>query len=109
MKKLFRTLVSRTLILPLFGGFIASPLFAQEAELNTYSFSEGLTFSGKSGYQMNLRGYVQPSFETRFADGDTSFGTYQRFRMRRVRLRLTGEALKGKVDYRLQVDFRGNS
>lgn len=82
---------------------------AQQIQLNTYKPGEGLTFSGSEGYKMNLRGYAQPYFETKKYTGNDDPKSYNRFRMRRLRLRLTGNAAKQKLDYRFQVDLSGTS
>lgn len=77
---------------------------AQKIIVNKYRLGEGVTFSAPDGgYNINLRGYVQSTFETRKYEGDDEF--YSRFRMRRLRLRLSGDAWGGKVGYRLQTDF----
>lgn len=77
---------------------------AQKIIVNKYRLGEGVTFSAPDGgYNINLRGFVQTTFETRKYEGDDDF--YSRFRMRRLRLRLQGDAWGGKVGYRLQTDF----
>lgn len=100
-----------------------SPVFSQETEtedddtenvtvdsdaakiiVNKYRLGDGITFSAPDGgYNINLRGFIQTTFETRKYEGDDQF--YSRFRMRRLRLRLSGDAWGGKVGYRLQTDF----
>lgn len=81
---------------------------AQGPRLNQYTLGEGLTFTGKNGYELNLRGYLQAGFESRtFTDSDLE--SFERFRMRRIRLRLSGDAAQEKVEYRLQLDLSGNS
>lgn len=82
---------------------------AQELQLNSYKFGEGLTFSGSEGYTMKLRGYAQPYFETKKYTATENPDLYNRFRMRRLRLRLTGDAAKQKIDYRFQIDLSGTS
>lgn len=101
--------------------FIGLPAFAQEFEdedivlatadsddngviVNHYRLGEGITFSAPDGgYNINLRGFTQTTFETRKYAGDDHL--YSRFRMRRIRMRLSGDAWGGKVGYRLQTDF----
>lgn len=81
---------------------------AQEIVLNKYRFGEGLSFSGKNGnYEMGFSGYVQPYLESRkFLDnGDAT--SYNRFRMRRARLQLSGSSAQEKLTYRLQLDLTG--
>ncbi|MBI1266891.1 MAG: porin [Cryomorphaceae bacterium] len=81
---------------------------AQNPVLNKYTFGEGLTFSSND-YSLTFRGYAQPFSETTFYS-DTSLArtTYTRFRMRRLRLEISGDAAKEKIDYRLQVDLSGS-
>ncbi len=90
----------------LFFGHIQ--LNAQNPKLNKYTFGEGLTFSGNNGYSMNLRGYVQPYMDIKNYTGNDEADNLTRFRLRRFRLRLTGEAEKYKIDYRFQVDLSGS-
>ncbi len=81
---------------------------AQEIVLSKYKFGEGLKFSGKDdGYKMEISGFVQPYLETRkYVDnGDPTF--YNRFRMRRTRVQLSGSSAQEKLTYRLQLDLTG--
>lgn len=72
--------------------------------VNRYRLGDGITFSAPNGgYNINLRGFTQTTFETRKYSGDDDL--YSRFRMRRIRLRLSGDAWGGKIGYRLQTDF----
>lgn len=72
--------------------------------VNKYRLGDGITFCAPDGgYNINLRGFLQTTFETRKYEGDDQF--YSRFRMRRLRLRLSGDAWGDKVSYRLQTDF----
>ncbi len=86
--------------------FLACWSFGQ-IKLEKYTFGNGLTFKGESGYKITLNGYVQPSFEMKQAqDGDE---TFNRFRMRRARLRLSGSSKDSKFSYRLQLDLSGSN
>ena len=96
-------------LLVLLFVFFGERAYGQGAEMNAYQFGDGLIFSGKSGYKLNIRGYVQPAMDTRFYSGDSLDGYRTRFRIRRARLRLNGDALDGRIDYRLQLDLSGNS
>lgn len=81
---------------------------AQEIKLNKYKFGEGLKFSGKdNNYNLDITGFVQPYLETRkyVDDGDPTF--YNRFRLRRARLQLSGNSAQEKLSYRLQLDLTG--
>lgn len=80
---------------------------AQNPILNSYTFGEGITFTGNSGYSLELSGYVQPYVEFR-ADTDPSQSeVLMRARLRRARLRLSGKAVQEKIEYRLQFDLSG--
>ena len=95
-----------TLVLTLL--LVVSYSSAQEIVLNKYKFGEGLKFSGKDdGYKMEISGFVQPYIETRkyVNNGDATF--YNRFRMRRTRVQLSGISAQEKLTYRLQLDLTG--
>ena len=101
--KLIRIL---TLVLALL--FVTQYSNAQEIELNKYKFGEGLKFSGKDDkYKMEISGFVQPYLETRkYVDNaDPTF--YNRFRMRRARVQLSGNSAQEKLTYRVQLDLTG--
>ena len=88
--------------------FVAEYSNAQEIELNKYKFGEGLKFSGKDDkYKMEISGFVQPYLETRkYVDNaDPTF--YNRFRMRRARVQLSGNSAQEKLTYRVQLDLTG--
>lgn len=101
----FQVLITLILLLLL----TALKLTAQNPKLNKYTFAEGLTFSGNEGYSMNLRGYVQPFVEMKNFTANGEADNLTRYRLRRFRLRLTGDAEKYKIDYRFQVDLSGTS
>lgn len=82
---------------------------AQKATINAYRFGEGITFTGKDGYEMELRGYAQPTIELKNYTDSNDNALYSRVRMRRLRIRLSGESKKYKVSYRFQTDLSGNS
>lgn len=81
-------------------------LFAQEGiTFNKYTLGEGITMkSNTDSYSMNLRGFVQTQSDTRFFEGGDD-DTNARFRMRRARLRLSGDAFKKKITYVISADF----
>ncbi len=88
---------------------VTSISYAQDLKLNTYTLGEGIVVSGKDNSSIKLSGYVQPSFESKlFTDPDHP-DAYTRFRMRRLRLRLAGDALSNKLEYSLQLDLSGTS
>jgi hypothetical protein len=77
--------------------------FPQEsARFNKYTPGEGITVTATGGHSVNLRGYVQLQSDSRFYE---SADAYHRFRVRRARLRLSGQAAGGAVGYRLTADF----
>ncbi|MDP4662986.1 MAG: porin [Salibacteraceae bacterium] len=82
---------------------------AQQTQINSYRFGEGLNFVGKDDYKVELSGYVQPTFESKFYTDTNDANSYNRFRIRRLRIRLAGDMPKYKMTYRLQVDLSGNS
>ena len=101
--------MKKQILIPLLLAFILPvSLSAQGPKLNNYTLGEGLIFTGNDGYELNLRGYIQPAFESRTYT-DSEVGSLERFRMRRIRLRLSGNAAREKVEYRLQLDLSGNS
>lgn len=65
---------------------------------------EGFRFSSPEGsYLMLLTGYLQASFQNhQYPDADES---YSRWRIRRIRTRLSGYAFKDKLRYRIGVDM----
>ncbi|NVK28062.1 MAG: porin [Flavobacteriia bacterium] len=78
--------------------------------LHTYTLGEGYTLSDeRQDYSINLRGYIQPYFEVKRYEDPNLTDNYSRFRMRRIRLRLSGEALQQKIEYRIKVDLSGIS
>ena len=51
--------------------FISNQIFAQDANLNTYNFSEGIEFVNDNDHSFKIAGYVQPFMESRFVLNDT--------------------------------------
>lgn len=99
--------MSRLVVLLAFLPFLSKS--QSPPRLNTYTYGEGITLSGSDGYTINLRGYLQPYYEVKSYTDPELDGAYQRFRMRRLRLRLSGDAANQKIEYRFQADFSGNS
>jgi hypothetical protein len=83
-------------------------LFAQQPKVNTYVLGQGITFNGEKGYKLRLNGFVQPFMESK-SYSDSADGTFNRFRMRRLRMRLVGDVPQYKIDYRFQIDLSGQS
>lgn len=83
----------------------SSGLSAQNTELSSYSFGEGLNFTNDNGSTVKLQGYLQPYFESKnYTEFDA---TANRFRMRRMRLRLSGSSANERFSYRFQADLAG--
>lgn len=83
---------------------------SQDLLLGDYIPGNGLTFASKDdNYKVVLRGYSQSLFESRRMYYDSSGiinkNTYNRFRARRVRLRLSGKQLYPGFSYRLQLNL----
>lgn len=87
-------------------AFSFTKIYAQNTELSTYKFGEGLNFTNENGSTLKLQGYLQPYFESK---SYTEFenNTANRFRMRRMRLRLSGKSANQRFSYRFQVDLTG--
>ncbi len=103
-----KTLISKILlvVLVLFGGLFSQ---AQNPVLNKYTFGEGLVFTSSDGHKMELTGYAQPYIETSTYSDDSLSDYFTRIRMRRIRLRLSGDVEQLKMDYRFQLDLSGTS
>ena len=89
---------------------IYSPYYSQNLILGDYIPGNGLTFAGSDdNYKVVLRGYTQSLFESRQMKYDSSDiinkNTYNRFRARRVRLRLSGKQIYPGFSYRLQLNL----
>lgn len=82
---------------------------AQSPQLNYYRFGEGIDITGKDGYSMNVRGYAQPMMEVKDYTDEGYDQLLNRFRLRRMRLRISGESEPLKIDYRVQFDLSGSS
>ena len=80
---------------------------AQDVEMQSYTFGEGLRFVGESGYNVRITGYAQPMSELKRINSEESNSS--RYRMRRVRLRMDGQSSNERFKYRFQVDLSGVS
>lgn len=86
--------------------FSFTTVFSQDTQLSSYRFGEGLNFTNPNGSSIKLMGYMQPYFESEnYSDVNNS--TANRFRMRRLRLRLDGTSANERFSYRFQVDLAG--
>ncbi|RRO20282.1 porin [Flavobacteriaceae bacterium 14752] len=98
--KVFKIIVTVIVIM----GFLES--FAQNTRLSSYNFGEGYSFTNSNGSTMKIEGYIQPYFDSEIYEGsDQSSG--DRFRMRRLRVRLSGKSANERFGYRFQVDLAG--
>jgi len=94
-----------TLIIFIF--FASLSLCAQESQLNSYTFGEGIVISSNDGSSMKLGGYLQPSLESKIFTDTSLQDPFNRFRMRRLRFRLSGNIASQKIEYSLQIDLSG--
>lgn len=101
--------MTRFLLLIIFSSltFISR---TQDLVLGDYIPGNGLTFaSSDDNYKVVFRGYAQSLFEHKTRSFDSlaisDQNAYNRFRARRVRLRLAGNQLNPGFSYRLQVDL----
>lgn len=88
---------------------VAPTTRAENPGVHRYQPSEGVTVSDPGSYGITLSGYLQPGAESLTFLGTGPEGANQRFRLRRARLRLEGEAPQQRVRFRLQLDLTGNS
>jgi hypothetical protein len=94
------------IILSILAIMSFSNQFAQNTRLSSYTFGEGYNFSNANGSTFRIQGYIQPSMDTEiYEDSDEPSAT--RFRMRRLRLRFSGQSANERFGYRLQVDLAG--
>ena len=79
----------------------------QQSQLNEYRPGNGIQMQSAAGHSMRFSGFIQPSLTTTIQKGDTLSLTSHRFRMRRIRLRLEGQAADPRFGYRFQTDLSG--
>ena len=102
MKKILIKLLIVSLLIPVY-------IPAQESKLHSYSFGEGLTFTDGKDYKIDLDGFVQPSYQgTLFLDPNHK-NVFNRFRLRRLNMKLSGDVDHKKIEYGLQIDLSGTS
>ena len=99
------------LLLAVLAFILCVNLNAQDAAFNTYNFGEGLEFVSEDEHFFKLGGYIQPFVESRFIFNDTLGENYNdnRFRLRRLRVRLSGNSPSYNLNYRVQFDLSGVS
>lgn len=81
----------------------------QNIQLDTYKFGEGLNFSGDDGTKISLTGYIQPYMETIQYSSSVDNSTQNRFRIRRLRLKINGNLKNERFKYRFSFDLSGTS
>ena len=87
----------------------ANLVHTQDVELDSYKFGEGLRFTADEGHKIRISGYVQPYAESnQYTEADAN-ESMNRFRMRRLRLRMDGVLPDERFSYRFQVDLSGAS
>lgn len=89
-------------------GFFLSVL-AQNPASDGYEPGEGLILTNKSDYKIRFSGFLQPMVESKYYPEMSEAKDYQRFRMRRLVTKLSGDAANEKIRYQLQVDLTGSS
>jgi hypothetical protein len=93
--------------------FCSITLWAQEEPitptLQAYVQGEGIQLEKRNGYSTLIRGYIQPYFEAKDYTEAGNEELLNRFRMRRMRVRVQGESEPLKLGYRMQFDLSGAS
>ena len=102
--------MSKRLISLLICFIISKFNISQDILLGDYVPGNGIVLaSTDNNYKVVLRGYTQSLFESRTISYDSSTITdnnrYNRFRARRIRLRLTGNQSYPGFSYRLQLNL----
>jgi hypothetical protein len=91
----------------LFLSLSALLCYSQNLQLNKYTFGEGLQFTDKNKSSYSISGFMQPWMEIKKYASDSLGEEYLRFRLRRLRLRLSGDLPKYNMEYRFQIDLSG--
>ena len=88
--------------------FLSSiPAFTQQVE--SYEPGEGIHITNEKDYNIRFSGFLQPMVESRFYPDMEGKKDFQRFRMRRMIAKLSGEAKEKQISYQLQIDLTGSS
>lgn len=83
--------------------------WAQNPAAEGYEPGEGLVLNNTSNYNIRFSGFIQPMVESRIYPDLEGTKSFQRFRMRRMIAKMTGNAGTEKISYQLQVDLTGSS
>lgn len=90
------------------GLLFCFPGLAQENPvMDSYNFGNGMRFNSPTGTSLRISGFVQPYAESKKHLNDQDIDAVNRFRMRRLRLRLEGNAVNERFSYRFQADLSG--
>ena len=65
--------------------------YAQDTRLSSYTFGEGYNFSNSNGSTVKLQGYIQPFMDAEMYNNSDQANAV-RYRMSRLRLRLSGNS-----------------
>ncbi len=88
--------------------FLSSiPAFTQQVE--SYEPGEGIHITNEKDYNIRFSGFLQPMVESRFYPDIEGKKDFQRFRMRRMIAKLSGDAKEKNISYQLQIDLTGSS
>jgi len=87
---------------------LGSTLLAQKISVDAYEPGEGLVVRTDK-YKVRFSGIIQPMVESKYYPDMSNGAPYQRFRMRRMIAKLTGDAGNENISYQLQVDLTGSS
>jgi len=98
--KIFKIIVTVFLMMGI------SKAFAQNTRLSSYNFGEGYKFTNPNGSTVKLEGYIQPYMDSEMYNNSDDPNAV-RYRMRRLRLRLSGQSANERFSYRFQVDLAG--
>jgi hypothetical protein len=80
-----------------------------DSKVHSYSFGEGMTFSDGKDYKIDLDGFAQPSEQSTLFLDPNHKNIYNRFRLRRLNLKLSGDVDHKKIEWGLQFDLSGTS
>lgn len=83
-----------------------SDQIAQNTKLSSYTFGEGYNFTNANGSTLKLQGYMQPWMDVETYQ-NSNIENAIRYRMRRLRVRISGKSANERFGYRLQVDLAG--
>lgn len=97
------------LLLLLFSILLGSQISLAQKNpvIDSYSFGNGIRITDNTGSLLRISGFIQPYAETKMLLGAEEEDLATRFRMRRLRMRLEGNAANERFSYRFQADLSG--